>query len=140
MPSPFPDGPWIKIGTDLLEWKGSSYLLVVDYYSRYIELAKLSLLTSSSIINHLKSIFARHGVPETVMSDNGPQYSAAVFKEFSKEYSFTRVTSSPKFPQSNGAAERAVKTVKGLLNKNEDLYLALMSCRSTPLENGYSPA
>ena len=43
-------------------------------------------------------------------------------------------------PQSDGAAERAVKTVKGLLNKNEDPYLALMSYRSTPLENGYSPA
>ena len=140
LPSPFPDGPWIKIGTDLLEWKGSSYLVVIDYYSRYIELAKLSSLTSSSIINHLKSIFARHGVPETVMSDNGPQYSAVVFKEFAKEYGFTHVTSSPKFPQSNGAAERAVKTVKGLLNKNEDPYLALMSYRSTPLENGYSPA
>ena len=126
-----------KIGMDLLEWKGSSYLVIVDYYSRYIELVSL---TSSSTINHLKSIFARHGVPETVMSDNGPQYTAAVFKEFAKEYSFTHVTSSPKFPQSNGAVERAVKTVKGLLNKNEDPYLALISYRSTPLENGYSPA
>jgi len=89
---------------------------------------------------HLKSIFARHGIPDTVISDNGPQYSATVFSNFSKEYGFTHVTSSPRYPQANGEAERAVKTVKELLKKNDDPYLAILAYRSTPLENGYSPA
>ena len=89
-----------------------------------------------SVISHLKSIFARHGIPEVVVSDNGPQYSSAVFEEFSKEYEFDHVTSSPKYPQANGEAERAVKTIKQLLEKNSDPYLALLVYRSTPLENG----
>ena len=74
------------------------------------------------------------------MSDNGPQYSATAFKEFSKEYGFNHGTSSPKYPQANGAAERAVKMVKQLLTKNKDPYLAMLMYRSTPLKNGYSPA
>jgi transposase InsO family protein len=140
IPSPLPSRPWEKIGTDLFEWKKVDYLLVVDYYSRYIEIAKLTSTSANSVITHLKSIFSRHGLPETVMSDNGPQYSAAAFEEFSKEYGFVHETSSPKYPQANGTAERAVKTVKQLLKKNQDPYLAMLTYRSTPLENGYSPA
>lgn len=112
MPSPLPSRPWQKVGTDLLEWKKVDYLLVVDYYSRYIEVAKLTSTSASSVTTHLKPIFSCHGIPETVISDNGPQYSATAFEEFSKEYGFIHVTSSPKYPQANGAAERAVKTVK----------------------------
>ena len=78
------------------------------------------------------------------MSDNGPQFSADVFSTFSNDYGFTHITSSPRFPQFNGEAERAVKTIKVLLKKcddrNEDHYLALMAYRVTPLECGYSPA
>ena len=122
----------------MFEWKKTEYLLVVDYYSRFIEVSKLTS-TTASVITHLKSIFARHGIPQVVVSDNGPQYSAAAFSEFSKEYAFEHCTSSPKFPQANGEAERAVKTVKQLLEKNSDPYLAMLAYRSTPLENGYSP-
>ena len=116
------------------------YLFVVDYYSRYIEVAKLISTSANSIITHLKSIFSRHGIPEMVISDNGPQYSAAAFEKFSKEYGFNHATSSPKYPQANGTAERAVKTVKQLLVKNQDPYMAMLVYRATPLENGYSPA
>ena len=114
--------------------------LVVDYYSRFIEITKLTSTTAASVISHLKSIFARHGIPEVVVSDNGPQYSSAAFEDFSKEYEFDHVTSSPKYPQANGEAERAVKTTKQLLEKNNDPYLAILAYRSTPLENGYSPS
>ena len=69
IPTPFPDLLWQRVGTDLFEWKGS-YLLVVDYYSRFVELAKLSTTTDDSVIIHMKSIFGRHGIPETVVSDN----------------------------------------------------------------------
>ena len=59
--------------------------------------------------------------------------------EFATRYSLTHTTSSPQFPQANGAAERVVHTIKDL-NKSDDPYLAILTDRSTPLENGYSPA
>ena len=70
--SKLPDLPWQKVGMDLFEWRKSDYLLIVDYYSRYIEVAKLSRTTAAEVITHIKSIFARHGIPEMVISDNGP--------------------------------------------------------------------
>ena len=101
---------------------------------------KLATTTCGNIVCHLKSIFARHGIPEEVISDNGPQYIGEPFIKFSKEYGFVHTTSSPKHRQGNGEAERGVKTVKSLLEKSTDPYLALLSYRSTPLRNGYSPA
>ena len=92
------------------------------------------------MIKHTSSIFARHGIPEIVVSDNGPQFSAELYATFAKDYGFEHVTSSPYYPQGNGEAERAVKTIKGLLRKSGDPYLSLLAYRSTPLENGYSPA
>ena len=140
MPSVLPELPFQKVGTDLFEWEKRTYLLLVDYYSRYIEIALLSRPTAAEVITHLKSIFARHGIPELVMSDNGPQYSCDAFSEFAREYQFRHLTSSPLYPQSNGETERAVKTIKGLLKKESDPYLALLSYRATPLQTGYSPS
>ena len=115
IPSELPDYPWHGVGTDLLASKGVNYLLIVDYFLRYPEVIKLSFTTSSSVIKVLKSIFSRHGIPKTLLSDNGPQYTSQEFTDFSKSYNFTHITSSPHFPQSNGQAERAVQTVKRLL-------------------------
>ena len=140
IPSEFPSLPWQKLATDLFYWKGSAYLLIIDYYSRYIETAKVSSESSSEVIRHAKSIFARHVIPKQIISDNGPQYSSLEFKKFAEEYGFLHTTSSPKFPQSNGEAERAVKTVKAMLKKSEDPYLAMLAYRSTPLQNGFSPS
>ena len=53
---------------------------------------------------------------------------------------YIRTTSSPKFPQSNSEAERAVKTVKALLKKSEDSYLAMLTYQLTPLQNSFSPS
>ena len=61
--SEFPDYLWQPVASDLFEWKKSKYLLVIDYHSRYIEIARLSTATSSNVITHMKSLFAYHGVP-----------------------------------------------------------------------------
>lgn len=141
IPSEFPTYPWQVVATDLFERKGIDYVLVVDYYSRYVEVTTLSKnKTSDTVITSLKSTFARHSIPEKIISDNGPQYASEKFKSFAAAYGFEHVMSSPRYPQSNGTAERAVKTVKSMFEKNEDPYLALLILRSTPLENGFSPA
>ena len=62
----------------------------------------------------MKIFFSRLGIPETLRSDNGPQYTGLVFKEFSKEWNFKHVTSSPEYPKSNGFIERHIQIVKNL--------------------------
>lgn len=140
MRSELPDRPWQKLGADMFTLDSTNYLLVVDYYSRFVEVARLAPTRSEDVIVHLKSMFARHGIPEVLVSDNGPQFSSSHFAQFATEYGFKHTTSSPKFPQSNGEAERHVQTVKNLLKKAKDPYLSLLAYRATPLANGYSPA
>lgn len=139
-PTVLPDRPWQRVATDLFHFKNEDYILVVDYYSRYIEFSRLNSLTSTAVINSLKSIFARHGIPETVMSDNGPCYASQEYRRFATEYCFESLTSSPRYPQANGEAEKCVQTVKNLIKKAADPYLALLSYRNTPIHNGFSPA
>lgn len=140
-PTELPDRPWQKLAADLMEIKKSQYLVVIDYYSRYIELAKLDVTTTSKeVINHLKSIMARHRIPETLLTDNGPQFSSKEFSLFANDYGFSHLTSSPIHPSGNGEVERAVRTAKDLIRDATDPYIALMNYRNTPLENGYSPA
>ena len=73
IPTPTPDYAWQQVASDLFEYLGEHYLLVVDYYSRRIEISHLKSLTSSSVINSFKAIFARMGIPERVITDNGTQ-------------------------------------------------------------------
>ena len=75
MPSPLPTPPWQKVGVDLFKYKKSSYIIIIDDFSCFIEIAKLTNTSSTAVITHMKSIFARHGIPYCVMSDNGPQFS-----------------------------------------------------------------
>ena len=131
--TPLPAFPWERIGVDLFELHKSSYLIVVDYFSRYPEAIKLKSTTSKSEIEVLKSIFSRHGVPVVLVSDNGPQFASGEMQAFAKSYSFSHVTSSPHYHQSNGMVERTVRTVKQLLKNAPDPYLALLSYRATPL-------
>ena len=144
IPHPKPSGPWEKVGTDLFQLKGKDYLLVIDYYSNYPEIALLSNTSTSTIISHMKSMFARHGLPQVLVSDNAAIYTSQEFQEFAKSYEFKHITSSPYFAQSNGKSEVGVKIVKRLLKKavreGSDPYLALLNYRDTPLQCGLSPA
>jgi len=144
IPHEIPQYPWQIAATDLFTWNGGNYIVVVDYYSRYWEVSSLHNTTSTSVIEKLKQFFARHGIPETLKSDNGPQYSSAEFAKFAAVWKFSHVTSSPKYPQSNGLAEKTVQTVKRTLEKakrdGKDPYLAMLEQRNTPVGNYKSPA
>ena len=129
MPTTLPERPWHKIGVDLFHHGGKENVIADDYYSRFFEIAPPP-----------KSFFSPHGIPEITISENGPQFLAATFSKFAEEWGFTHLTTSAHYPQSNGEAERAVQTTKDLITKSEDPYLALLSYRTTPLDNGYTPA
>ena len=74
--SSLPDLPWQKVATDLFELNGKHFLIVIDFFPRFIELIELRLETADCVITALKSIFASHGIPAVVCSDNGPCYAA----------------------------------------------------------------
>ena len=133
MRTTLPDYPWQKVTSDLFQIKGANYIVVVDYFSRYPEVIELKSTTLTAIVEALKSIFSWHGISETVVSDSGSQYTSREFTSFAKSYNFCHVTSSPLFPQSNGHAERAIKTVKKLLKVSRDPYMVLLNYWTTPL-------
>ena len=128
--------PWGKISADLCELDNRTLLVVSDYYSNYVEVARLNTLTSRAIIKSLKEIFARFGIPDTLITDNGPQFASAEFSVFAKTWMFDHKTSSPKYAQSNGKAENAVQTVKRLFKKcmtsGGSEFQALLDWRNTP--------
>ncbi|XP_055956537.1 uncharacterized protein LOC130012497 [Patella vulgata] len=133
-----PSRPWQFVGTDLFEFNEKPYLITVDYFSNYFEVDHLKDKTAKTVIPKMKAHFARHGLPERVISDNGPPYNSADFVRFSNEYEFDHITSSPTYPKSNGKAENAVKTAKQIMRKaledKADAYLALLDWRNTPSE------
>ncbi|CAM1302195.1 Uncharacterised protein g3183 [Pycnogonum litorale] len=98
----------------------------------------MSAITSNAVINHMKSISSEYGIPEVIMSDNGPQYSSKEFALFCEQWGITHITSSPTYAQSNGFAERMVQTVKNIMKKSDrsadDIYLGLLTYRTTPVD------
>jgi len=96
------------------------------------------------VIECTKSVFARHGIPAIVKSDNGPQYTAAEYKEFSLMWGFEHITVSPYHPQANGLAEKSVQIIKHLLKKakadRKDPYLSLLEYRNSTVKDIGSPA
>uniref|UniRef100_A0A1X7VT06 Integrase catalytic domain-containing protein n=1 Tax=Amphimedon queenslandica TaxID=400682 RepID=A0A1X7VT06_AMPQE len=102
--SQLPEYPWQRAASDLFQLNGSSYLVEVDYFSHYPDV-ELKTTTFRGVIDAVKAVFSRHGNPQKLISDNGPQYSLEAFATFAKDYDFIDTTSSPQYPQSNGQAE-----------------------------------
>ncbi|XP_022786150.1 uncharacterized protein K02A2.6-like [Stylophora pistillata] len=114
---------------------------MVDYWSSFFEVVEIHRKTAQAVITQFKGQFARHGIPEVLISDNGPEFDNQEFKNFSTDWQFEHRTSSPRYPQANGKVEKAVKTCKGLLSKakedKRDPLLAILAWRNT-LSEGFS--
>lgn len=93
----------------------------------------LKNLSSLQVINSLKSIFSKYEIPNELISDNGPQYASAEFRDFAKEYAFVHSTSSPLYPRLNGEAERMLQNAKRILKNNKDPYKALIDYRNSKI-------
>ena len=91
-PRPVPTQAWQKIGSDLFELRQKNYLIITDYYSLQPEVYELKAANSKQVIVLMRDIFARHGVPSELVSDNGSQYKSKEFRRFAKEWDFNLTT------------------------------------------------
>ncbi|CAS00121.1 Protein CBG27949 [Caenorhabditis briggsae] len=148
---PISTKPWQRVHVDYAgPVEGTYYLVVVDSFSKWPEIVPTTSITSAATINILRKMFAQFGDPETLVTDNGTQFTSAQFHDFCKDRGIQHTRSPPFHPQSNGQAERFVDTLKRALGKlkgegNTDAssYLFLQSYRSSPCTaspNGSSPA
>lgn len=118
--------------------------MLVDSYSGWFEIDQLHNTTSATLVTKLKCHFATHGAPQELMTDNAASFTSREFQEFACRWDFRHITSSPHYPQSNGLAERAVRSAKHMLEKcardGTDIYAALLNLRNTPRDGLPSPA
>ena len=103
-----PEGPWQDLAVDLLGPlpSGHSILVVVDYYIRYYEYTLMTSTTAVKVIDDLEEIFSRHGLPRTIKSDNGSQFTSGEFQEYCVQNGIMHLRTTPKWPQANGEVER----------------------------------
>ena len=123
-----PSGPWIRIHMDFAgPFMGKMFLIVVDAYSKWVEVTIMNEATSVSTVNKLRRMFSTHGLPQVSVSDNGPAFVGEEFKEFMKKNGVKQVYSAPYHPASNGQAERMVRTFKEAMKtlKTGDLQTKL---------------
>lgn len=112
-PWPIPEGPWERVHIDFFgPIQGKMFMIIVDAYSRWLEVLYMPSITSEETIKKLHYIFGRWGIPRTIVSDNGRSFTSAIFKRFLEENHIQHVYSPPYHPQTNGLAEVCVRTTK----------------------------
>lgn len=102
---------------DIFHINNKNYILIIDYFSKYVEIAHLKRMYSEYILSELILIFGRFGIPCVLRSDVGKQFTSEEFKQFAKEFDIELVNSSSTYDQSNVMVERAIQTVKKMLYK-----------------------
>ena len=116
-PWKWPTKPWERIHIDFFQKDKSTFLIVNDAYSKWLEVIPMTSMTSLKTTEVLRSLFAHFGLPKEVVSDNGPQLASEEFAQFLKQNGVKFTCIPPYHPASNGAAERSVQTTKGVLAK-----------------------
>ena len=147
-PWEYPDGPWKRLHIDFAgPIQGQMLFVVVDAYSKWIEVIVMNKITAKATILRLREIFARNGLCDVIVSDNGPTFMSAEFKSFMEVNGIVHVTTAPFSPSSNGLAERAVQSVKRGIEKIDGdclharLQKYLLGYRVTPHSTtGNSPS
>ncbi|GFU92979.1 uncharacterized protein K02A2.6 [Trichonephila clavipes] len=115
-PHTVPYRPFENIGVDIMDLGNTSYLVVIDYYSKWIEISELVNKSADEVIVKLKTIFSRFGVPNIVVSDNIP-FNSYIYKKFANDWDFDYAFISPHHSPSNGMVENAVGISKSIMKK-----------------------
>ena len=153
-PRTYPDGPWLEIGIDIIgpfatAPRGYRYMVVLtDLFSKWPAAHATEDISTKCVCSFLESLFAVWGIPVSLTSDNGPQFTSAEFTSFFSTRNIRHVKTPVYHPQANGATERLNRTIKQLLQSNllagkqwkEALQDVLVAIRSTPHSTtGHSP-
>ncbi|XP_062539263.1 uncharacterized protein K02A2.6-like [Armigeres subalbatus] len=138
-----PDKPWCHIAIDFMGPlpSGHNLLVLVDYFSRFVEVVVMKETTATLTIQALHETFCRYGIPESLKSDNGPQFVSEALTQFCKGFGIHLRKSTPYWPQANGEVERANRALKKRLQISQenpksdwkwDLRMYLLMYNSTP--------
>ena len=137
--SDVPPHAWHTLGTDLFYWNKIDYLVIGDYFSKYLIVRRLPNSSTHTVIKELGLVFPELGRPFVLRSDNGPCYSSREFHNFLSFYQVDHITSSPHHPQSNGFAEALVGIAKKLMEKSlkegKLWNFGLLQYRTTPISS-----
>ena len=147
-PWEWPQEPWSRLHIDFAgPFMGHMFLVLIDAHSKWLEVHLMKSISAVPTIERLKSIFAIHGVPRKIVTDNGLAFVSEEFRLFTSQNGIIHVKSAPYHPSTNGLAERAVQTFKqGLLHQKLGSIETKLSCflfkyRLTPHSTtGSSPA
>ena len=138
-PWEWPSQPWQRLHIDFAgPFHGTMWLIVVDAHSKWPEVIPMTTVTTTTTVTKLRSLFAQHGLPEVLVSDNGPQFTSEEFQQFVAANEIRHVRSTPYHPATNGLAERFVQTFKRAMKSNQTMsdqdFLPkfLLSYRTTP--------
>ena len=125
-PWQWPTAPWKRIHVDFAgPFLGKMYLIVIDAHSKWPEVVVMPSTTSTKTTEALESVFAKYGLPEQLVSDNGPQFTSQEFIQFTRQHGIRHIRSTPYHPSTNGLAERFVLTFKSAMKASEDDGLSL---------------
>ncbi|XP_054279908.1 uncharacterized protein K02A2.6-like [Macrosteles quadrilineatus] len=142
-----PSNPWERVHIDFLgPTDGQQYLILVDAFSKWVDVIQTKTTTSTWTVQELQKIFSTFGFPHILVSDNGRQFVSQEFKNFMNECGIIHRTTAPYHPNSNGQAERYVQTVKKALKSMEGekgtlqnkIQRLLMQLRQSPNSTGTS--
>ena len=146
----WPTKPWQRVHVDFAgPFQGSMFFVAVDAHSKWPEVHLMSSTTTAKTLDVLRKIFSAHGLPDQIVSDNGPQFVSSEFAYFMKQNGVKHTRSSPYHPSTNGLAERFVQTMKQSLKASaksdrslsQRLYDFLLTYRTSPhTTTGVSPS
>ena len=135
-----PQEPWERIAMDYFYMNGRLYILICDYFSKFPFLFQVKTTSFANLKDHLEELFSVEGIPDEIMSDNGPPFNGKEFSSYLTGLGIRHTTSSPNYPRSNGFIERQIQTVKRLIEKanssRRSHQKALTGLRAQPLGDG----
>ncbi|XP_060089296.1 uncharacterized protein K02A2.6-like, partial [Heteronotia binoei] len=143
-----PGKPWSRLHIDFAgPFQGQIFMIIVDAHTKWLEVIPVGSTSSAAAIRALRRVLCTHGIPDTIVSDNGTAFTSADFQAFLQRYLIRHIRSAPFHPATNGQAERMVRTTKEALSRivqgdwDHRLAAFLFDNRITPNPiTGVSPA